>query len=742
MSSRPELERSIGLLGATGIGVSAIVGGGLLALAGVAFAATGPAAILAFALNGVIALVTALSFAELSTRFPEQGGTYAFAKKVLSIEAAFTVGWVVWFASIVASVLYAFGFGAFALIALNDLVPALGGSLPAWLSDRYAVFVLGGGAVVIFALRLLWKTAGGGHWINAGKILVFGVLLAVGLWQIAGTPAATLGERLTPFFSAGGLGFVQAMGFTFIALQGFDLIAAVGGEIRAPTRTIPRAMLGSLGIALLLYLPLLLIVATVGVPPGSSVTEISARQPEAVVAIAASNYLGPFGYWLVIVAGILSMLSALQVNLLAASRVALAMAGDRTLPYWLGVVSKKRRAPVRAVLITALFVILVLAAIPDVAAVGAASSLVVLVTFALAHRIWIMARRRGDRSRAGFLRPGFPVVPWLGAAACVTLAGFQGISVPSAGVIAGVWLLLGGILYVVALARRARTVDAFSQAFDAELVRLRGRSPLVLVPIANPVNAEAMVGVANALAPPVVGRVLLLSVVSPPEPGGKKKIPPSLLGAQNVLGEALTASFARSLAPEVLTTVSVNPWTEIIRVARTHRCESLVLGFSRLTESQVASQLELVMSGVPSDVVVLRAPEGWLLRDAHRVLVPIAGRGSHNELRARLLGSIYRLGDREITLQRVVPESATAYACAQARLGLVRTARDEVPHACQFVVTQNDSVVEAIAGQAESSDLIVLGLLRRRRQRRSFGEIALGVVERTSCAVVMISRRV
>ena len=70
-------RRTLGLWGATGVGVGAIVGGGILALAGVAFATTGPSAILAFALNGGIALLTAFSFAELASRFPESGGTYA-----------------------------------------------------------------------------------------------------------------------------------------------------------------------------------------------------------------------------------------------------------------------------------------------------------------------------------------------------------------------------------------------------------------------------------------------------------------------------------------------------------------------------------------------------------------------------------------------------------------------------------------------------------------------------------------
>ncbi|NIV39396.1 MAG: amino acid permease, partial [Anaerolineae bacterium] len=92
----------MGLFGATLIGVGAIVGGGILALAGVAFAAAGPGAIVAFLLNGVIALLTALTFAELSSAFPQSGGSYTFAKKVFSVRSGFTLGWVVWFASIVA----------------------------------------------------------------------------------------------------------------------------------------------------------------------------------------------------------------------------------------------------------------------------------------------------------------------------------------------------------------------------------------------------------------------------------------------------------------------------------------------------------------------------------------------------------------------------------------------------------------------------------------------------------------
>jgi hypothetical protein len=156
----------MGLTGATGVGVSAIVGGGILALAGAAFASTGPSAILAFALNGVIAVLTVFSFAEVSSKFPQSGGTYTFAKKVLSVEAAFTVGWVVWFASIVAAVLYAVGFAQFASVAIADLWAGAAGAPADWLTGRAVVSTLAVAATIGYTISLLCKPAGGGGWVG------------------------------------------------------------------------------------------------------------------------------------------------------------------------------------------------------------------------------------------------------------------------------------------------------------------------------------------------------------------------------------------------------------------------------------------------------------------------------------------------------------------------------------------------------------------------------------------------
>ncbi len=741
MHSQPEIKRSIGLGGAVGVGVGAIVGGGILALAGVAFATTGPAALVAFALNGLVALITALSFAEMSAAFPQSGGTYFFAKKVLSVRAAFLVGWVVWFASIVASVLYALGFAFFAVELLQSLFALSGRQDVTWLGSRFVVVLLAMTATLVYTFSLLRRPGGGSQWINIGKVFFFVVLIVAGVIVLFAKPFSFIESRLTPFFSGGALGLFQAMGYTFIALQGFDLIAAVAGEIREPQRNIPRAMLMSLGIALMIYLPLLFIVAVVGVPAGQSITALSTNHPETIIAVAAETYLGPFGYWLVIAAALLAMLSALQANLFAASRVAMKMAQDRTLTHVLDGISPKHGTPQSAILATALLVITILLILPNVAAAGAASSLIFLITFAMNHRITYLARRRGGKGYMPFKVPWFPLVPVTGILACVSLALFQGIAVPSAGLIALVWLGFGGFLYFSLFSQRARVVDAAAEASDPQLVQLRGKSPLVLVPIANPGNAAAMIDVANAMSHPNIGRVLLLNVISGTQVTQRDKIPQKLKNLQHVLKNSFSTSLSIGLAPEALTTIAPSPWNEIIRVSRLHRCESILLGFSNLSEDLVGSALEEMLARVESDVVVLRAPKGWRLSNIKRILVPVAGRNVHDQLRARLLTSISRAHKAKVTFLKVFSKSTAMQVCKKGRHDLNRFAREEVGSDFEVKIARNNQIADEIIRQSSDQDLIVLGLQRFSRRRRVFGEITLKIAGHSNCGIIMINHK-
>jgi amino acid transporter/nucleotide-binding universal stress UspA family protein len=731
----------MGLWGAVGLGVAAIVGGGILILGGVAFEATGPSAVLAFGLNGFLAILTVFSFAEMSAAFPESGGTYVFSKKVLSIRAAFGVGWIIWFASIVAAVLYALGAGFFIAIAGNKIWESYTGTPLEWVNTGFTTTVIAVIATLIYTKMLFNKQTSGGNLINIGKLAVFLILIIGGGWYISTQSVLDIVDDYTPFFTEGGFGLLQAMGYTFIAYHGFDLIAAVGGEVKDPERNIPRAMFISLIVAIVIYVLFMLVITVAAVGPGESIAQVSSADPEAIVMFAAEAYMGKFGLWLVIIAGILSMLSALYANLLGASHIAFSMAKDRTLPRALGKVDKDWGTPVKAILATAAVLVITIIIIPDVAIAGAASSLIFLISFAIAHWISILSRLRSDPKDLPFKSPFFPLIPVVGILSCVGLAVFQGIKVPLAGVIMLVWLGLGGGLYYILFRRRARVVDASAEGYDPRLVSLRGRSPVVLVPIVNPSHAVPMVAVASALAPPITGRVLLLSVVRTPEDWNPETHPEKLNNTQRVLKESLSASFGLGLIPEVLTTVATEPWDEIIRVSHAYSCESLLLGLTNLNEKS-EERIEYVMNRVDSDVVVLRTTHMWRLSEVKKILVPVRGSGAQDELLARLLGSICRASNPEVTFLKVLPEDATWQQTDKARKALFQIAEDQVPHGqIKVVIVKNNNVSEELISHAQDSDLMIVGLQRFSRRHKEFGKLPLYIAQETDCPMLMISRK-
>ncbi|MDE2784782.1 MAG: amino acid permease [Gemmatimonadota bacterium] len=741
MTDPPSPERHLGLLGATGVGVGAIVGGGILALAGVAFATTGPSAIVAFGLNGCIAFLTVFSFAELAARFPQSGGTYTYARKVLTVEVAFAVGWVVWFASVVAAVLYAMGFAVFLVPFLERIAQLVNGEVPGWIGTRPALIVYALAAVGYYKWRLTRAASGVSQWETVGKVVVFAVVVVAGFFALATEPPppGALGASFRPFFAEGFAGLAQAMGYTFIALQGFDLIAAVGGEVRDAERNLPRSMFLSLGTALAIYLPLLFLIVAVGTPD-RPIVEAAAANPEILVADAVRNFMGPAGYWLIVAAGLLSMLSALQANLLAASRFARTMGADRTLPPRLAHHAPGTGAPTAAIRLSAIVVALLIVAVPDVAAAGAMASLIFLACFALTHKIGYLARRRTGKP-SGFRTPAFPLVPLVGGSACLVIGLYQAVAVPPAGVLAAVWLGVGAVLYSLYLAPRARAVDASTEARDPEVMKLRGRRPVVLVPIANPASAETLVTMGRALAPPEVSRVQLLSVVAPPGRYPDDGLPQGVRDAQAVLGGALGTALRVDLRPEALITLHGDPWGEIARVAEATRCESLILGVGELDDSLMTGPLAGLIAAVDADVVILRAPNDWTPDNARRILVPSRGGRDQSPVRARLLGSLSRAAARDVAFLGVLSEKAGPGVHKRAFRDLERLARDEVGTDAHAELAIGDDVVAKVAKRAQDTDLLILGFHRSGRRRAVFSTLMLKIARATECPLLMISHR-
>jgi nucleotide-binding universal stress UspA family protein len=327
----------------------------------------------------------------------------------------------------------------------------------------------------------------------------------------------------------------------------------------------------------------------------------------------------------------------------------------------------------------------------------------------------------------------------MGGASCIALGLYQALAVPSAGVLAALWLSAGAILYGTHLAPSARTVDASAEGLDPQLIRLRGRAPLVLVPIANPVNAGALVRVAAAVAPEGVARMRLLTVVAPHVGDDHETLAPPLVDAQRVLGGALSAALRAELRPEALVTLSDDPWSEIERVAVRSSCELILLGVGALGRSLMLGPLDRLMASVSADVVILRAPAEWSPELARRILVPARGGRAHSPTRARLLGSLGRQERRDVTFLGILPGETNPAEERAAAKALRRLAHNEAPGAGTALVVRNDDVVGEVVARSSACDLMILGL-HRTRGRRAFGSRILDIAEATTCPLLMISQ--
>jgi nucleotide-binding universal stress UspA family protein len=139
--------------------------------------------------------------------------------------------------------------------------------------------------------------------------------------------------------------------------------------------------------------------------------------------------------------------------------------------------------------------------------------------------------------------------------------------------------------------------------------------------------------------------------------------------------------------------------------------------------------------------VILRAPRRWSLEAARRVLVPIGGGRDQSHLRARLLSSLVRTGNRDITYFHTIPSGASSEDAARAERDLRNLARDEVPGPHQVLVERTDDPQGVIVRRAAESDLVVMGTQRRGRGNAQIGRLPILIARQIDVPLILISRR-
>ncbi|MBD3381707.1 MAG: amino acid permease, partial [candidate division Zixibacteria bacterium] len=369
--------RSLGLFDATMIGVGAMIGAGIFVLTGLAAGEAGPASILAFALNGVVTLLTAFAYAELASAVPRAGGGYSFVRMAFPGAAGFISGWMLWFAYTVACSLYALGFAGYFWEFFHKYVPGLTESLYSVVGPEQAVLAV----TFLIGVMFTWLNVRGAevtgkteNILTISKIIVLAVFIFYGLRKIMEQPTEAM-ESFTPFFPTGLGGVIVAMGLTFIAFEGYDLIATVAEEIKQPEKNIPRATFIALGMTVLIYLLILFVSLGAVNPDGLPGWQFLGKFKETAIVRAAEGFMPAFGVAVIVFGGLLSTMSALNATVMAASRVAFSMGRDLWLPKRMATINVKTRTPHVAIFVTGIILVTMALTLP-IEAVGSAASLI------------------------------------------------------------------------------------------------------------------------------------------------------------------------------------------------------------------------------------------------------------------------------------------------------------------------------------------------------------------------------
>ncbi|MEQ9435298.1 APC family permease [Hyphomonas sp.] len=386
------MDRSVGLRGAVLLGLGSILGTGVFVSLGLAVGVTGTWAVPALCLAALLAGLNALSSAQLAANHPVSGGTYAYGYRYLSPEFGFGAGLAFLLAKSASAAAAAIGLAGYVLAGL--------GIGPALTSLVASITVLAMTALVLLGLRRA-------NPVNAVLVsITLGVLTLLAIMALA-APAAPQDPAPAARFAPAG--FLEATALLFVAFTGYGRIATLGEEVRAPRRTIPRAIILTLIISTCLYLAILLGGLNVlGPAQFAGATASTAAPLQAVAGRLDAPWLGP----LVVVAAVTAMAGVLLNLILGLSRVVLSMGREGDLPARLGQLDRTGQ-PLPATLCVGAVVALI-AALGGLELVWSFSAFTVLLYYAVTN---LAALRL---SRAERLYP--PIVPALGLLGCLGLA--------------------------------------------------------------------------------------------------------------------------------------------------------------------------------------------------------------------------------------------------------------------------------------------------------------------------------
>ena len=405
------LARVVGLKGAVLLGLGSILGTGVFVSLGLATGIIGSGVVVAVFLAALVATANGLSSAQLAAAHPVSGGTYEYGHRFLNPVAGFTAGWMFLAAKSASAATAALGCAGYLLhlFRVDDVVA------------RVVV------ALLIVAVTTVLVVTGIRRSNYANIAIVSVTIVALMAFVLSGVLSLDVEVGSENFRKLTSIAdtpasLLHATALMFVAYTGYGRIATLGEEVREPAATIPKAIIATLAVSMLLYVS---VCATAIAVVGADVFAAATMEAAAPLEVVARSFRHPQVAWLIAIGAVTAMAGVLLNLLLGLSRVLLAMARRHEMPFRFTHVDTRTQSPTQAVIAIG-FLVGLLVLTGDIKTTWSFSAFSVLVYYGITN---LAALELPEESRR------FPrAVSWFGLFACSGLAVFVEPLIWSAGI--------------------------------------------------------------------------------------------------------------------------------------------------------------------------------------------------------------------------------------------------------------------------------------------------------------------
>tara|TARA_Y100000590_G_scaffold183991_1_gene209550 strand:- start:95 stop:2380 length:2286 start_codon:yes stop_codon:yes gene_type:complete len=622
------------------IGVASMIGGAIFVLVGPGMAEAGSALMVAFLLNGIITLFTALTYAELGSAFPATGGGYKWVREGLPRPNAYISGWMAWFGHTIAGSLYAVAFGSF-FAHLLKTSGVIGDDVGFPVDKIFAAI-----AIIIFTFVNVRGSSDTG---KVGNAITFTQLGIIGILVTAAIVAMMFAnpnwsDNYIDFLPYGAAGLALAMGLTFIAFEGYEIISQAGDEIKNPKKNIPKAILISLGIVVSVYILFTFVFigglneSVIGMPAWEFIGSFGE-----LGIIESAEYFLPFGALIVLAGGLVSTLSALNATTFAASRVSFAMGTQYNLPHVFSKIHSKYKTPFVSTIISGV-IMMILALSMDLTAIAFAASVMFLFLFTQVNLASITIRRLyATTVEYGFKTPLFPLVPIIGIISAMGLSIYLLFTHPESWLIALIWIAIGFVIYKFYTSKKELEHNAPLVFTQGPKIRKEHRVLMVF----DKRSAKKMYKIAQSISKDKDSEITVLDVVNVP-----RQTPLSLTHGFGEKGLKAIEEFKReitgSLRNRYLVRLAHDPTEAILQTTEEQDINTLLIDLDFLKNNRK------LLSLTTCDIIGIRFRKNFE-EDLKNIIVSY-DKGRHTDLGLEIANAFQKLENSKIRIIRGVVE--------------------------------------------------------------------------------------